>query len=163
MRQHEIRHRHRHPGRDRRPARSTTGSATAQQPLSGPPSVDGARVVLVGYFSAKERNFGALMDSAAVDLAARGARIVGRFVQRRGVSDGGVAKMGLPFSSRTLLRSGKVREVAAACEEARADAAVFVAPLTEPQRRALTVLLGCPTLSLVEALDADRPPGGTLG
>lgn len=112
--------------------------------------------MLVGYFSAKEKDFGALMDSAAAELAARGARIVGRFVQRRGVSDGGVAKMSLPFSSRTLLRSGKVREVAAACEEARADAAVFVAPLTELQRRTLTGLLGCAALSLVEAPEANR-------
>ncbi|MFD4314801.1 hypothetical protein [Streptomyces sp. NPDC058548] len=113
--------------------------------------------MLVGHFSAKEKNFGALMDSAARELTARGARVVGRFVQRRGVSDGGVAKMALPFSSRTLLRSGKVREVAAACEEARADAAVFVTPLTELQQRTLTVLLGCPALSLGTALDANRP------
>ncbi|WP_318210552.1 hypothetical protein [Streptomyces sp. SJL17-1] len=159
MRQHENRHR----GRDRRPARRTTGPAPAQPVQSNLPPVDGARVVLVGYFSAKEKHFGALMDAAAMALAARGARIVGRFVQRRGVSDGGVAKMALPFSSRTLLRSGKVREVASACEEVRADAAVFVTPLTELQQRTLTVLLGCPALSLVEALDGNRPLGGTLG
>ncbi|MFE5659595.1 hypothetical protein ACFQ9H_25770 [Streptomyces sp. NPDC056517] len=162
MRRHENRHRPR--GRGRRPARSTPGSAPAKPPpSSSPPSVDGARVVLVGYFSAKEKDFGALMDSAAWELAARGARIVGRLVQRRGVSDGGVAKMTLPFSSRTLLRSGKVREVAAACEEARADAAVFVTPLTELQRRTLTVRLGCPVLSLGEALDANRRTGGMPG
>ncbi|MFF5921021.1 hypothetical protein ACFY8C_22160 [Streptomyces flavochromogenes] len=154
MRQHENRHRPR--GRDGRSGRRITGSAPARPSSSSPPSVDGARVVLVGYFSAKEKDFGALMDSAAAELAARGARIVGRFVQRRGVSDGGVAKMSLPFSSRTLLRSGKVREVAAACEEARADAAVFVAPLTELQRRTLTGLLGCAALSLVEAPEANR-------
>ncbi|MFE5941338.1 hypothetical protein [Streptomyces sp. NPDC056480] len=97
------------------------------------------------------------MESAAAELTARGARIVGRFVQRRGVSDGGAAKMALPFSPRTLLRSGKVREVVAACEEARADAAVFVTPLTELQRRTLTARLGCPALSLGAALAANRP------
>ncbi|MET9536493.1 hypothetical protein ABZY16_03135 [Streptomyces sp. NPDC006553] len=125
MRRHEKRHRHR--GRDRRPARRTTGSAPAPPP-SSLPSVDGTRVVLVGYFSVKEKNVGALMDSAATELTARGARIAGRFVQRRGVSDGGAAKTALPFSSRTLLRSGKLREVAVACEAFRADAAVFVPP-----------------------------------
>ncbi|MDX2562045.1 hypothetical protein PV371_20600 [Streptomyces sp. TX20-6-3] len=153
MRRHENRRRFR--GHDRRPARRTTGSAPA--PPARLPSVAGTRVVLVGCFSAKERNFGALMDSAATELAARGARIVGRFVQRRGISDGGAAKMALPFSSRTLLRSGKVHEVAAACEEARADAVVVVTPLTELQERTLTVRLGRPALSLGAALAANRP------
>ncbi|MGW0765224.1 HflX-like GTP-binding protein [Streptomyces sp. NPDC002676] len=109
----------------------------------------------MGYFSAKEKDFATLMASADEELVARGAHVVGQIVQRRGVSDGGVQKMGLPYSSRTLLRYGKIREVAAACEQANADAVIFVASLTERQRRALTAILGRPAVSLSDILAAD--------
>jgi len=109
-------------------------------------------VVIVGYFSGRQKNSAALMDSAARELETRGARIVGRIVQRRGVSDGGVRKMSLPYSARTLLTHGKVREAALLCEKTAAGAAVFVPPLTPRQRRALTGMLGCPAVSLAEVL-----------
>ncbi|MFF8600027.1 hypothetical protein ACF065_25305 [Streptomyces sp. NPDC015232] len=115
----------------------------------------GADVVLVGFFSAKQKDFHALMTSAAAELAARGARIVEQIVQRRGVSDGGVQKMGLPYSSRTLLSHGKVREVAQACERADADVVIFLATLTERQQRVLTAMLGRPAVSLGDILTAD--------
>lgn len=95
------------------------------------------------------------MTSAATALVARGARVVAQFVQRRGVSDGGVRKMSLPYSSRTLLSYGKVREVAQACDQADADAVVFVAALTGRQQRALAGMLGCPAVSLSDVLAAD--------
>ncbi|MFB7241699.1 hypothetical protein ACFCYX_04395 [Streptomyces populi] len=110
--------------------------------------VTGADVMLVGFFSAKEKDFAALMDAAALRLTACGARVVGRIVQRRGVSDGGARKMALPYSSRTLLSSGKVREVAQSCERADADLVVFVASLTERQQHVLTGTLGRPVMSL---------------
>lgn len=115
----------------------------------------GADVLLVGYFSAKQKDFAALMASAAAELAARGVRVVDQKVQRRGVSDGGARKMGLPYSSRTLLSYGKVREVAEACDQADADAVIFVAPLTERQRRVLTAMLDRPAVSLSDILAAD--------
>ncbi|MET9677326.1 hypothetical protein ABZY68_30180 [Streptomyces sp. NPDC006482] len=139
-------------GRDRRPARRAAPASAGRG--ASPVELAGTRVVLVGYFSAKEKRFGALMDAAAAALTARGARVEGRIVQRRGVSHGGVAKMTWPFSSRTLLGSGKVREVAAACEAVEADAAVFVASLTEHQQCVLTELLGCRAVTLSEALAA---------
>ncbi|MFF3948335.1 hypothetical protein ACFYYN_26435 [Streptomyces sp. NPDC001902] len=147
--------------RDRRPARP--GRPGSGERRVAPVELAGAGVVVVGLFSAKEKDFAALMDAAAVELAARGARVVGRIVQRRGVSDGGVTKMALPYSSRTLLSYGKVREAAAVCEAADADAAVFVAPLTERQRRVLTGMLGCPAVSLSEVLATGRhrPPGSS--
>ncbi|QPK43405.1 hypothetical protein H4W23_01330 [Streptomyces gardneri] len=95
------------------------------------------------------------MASAATDLATRGARVVVQIVQRRGVSDGGVEKMGLAYSSRTLLSYGKVREVAQACDQANADAVIFVSSLTERQQRTLTEMLGCPAVSLSDILAAD--------
>lgn len=118
-------------------------------------TVAGADVVLVGYFSAKQKDFEALMTAAVSELAARGARVVEQIVQRRGVSDGGVRKMGLPYSSRTLLSYGKVREVAQTCDQAKADAVIFVASLTERQQRVLTAMLGRPAASLSDILTID--------
>ncbi|MEU2238622.1 hypothetical protein ABZ572_04350 [Streptomyces sp. NPDC018338] len=117
-------------------------------------TVSGARVVTVGYFSARERNHVALMDAADTELTALGARIVGRIVQRRGVSAGGAGKMALPHSSRTLLSSGKVRELAEACEATGADLVVFVAALTEHQQRVLAEVLGRPAVCLPTVLTA---------
>ncbi|MET7362443.1 hypothetical protein ABZS76_29000 [Streptomyces sp. NPDC005562] len=132
--------------RDRRLARHVPRERARCQPSQL--TAAGADVVLVGFFSAKQKDFEALMTSAAAGLAARGARIVGQMVQRRGVSDGGAQKMGLPYSSRTLLSYGKVREVAQACEQADADVVVFLTTLTERQQRALTAMLGSPAVSL---------------
>ncbi|MBC3840609.1 hypothetical protein GXW82_11100 [Streptacidiphilus sp. 4-A2] len=95
------------------------------------------------------------MASAAMRLAARGAQVVVQIVQRRGVSDGGVQKMGLPYSSRTLLSYGKVREAAQTCDRANADAVIFLASLTERQQRTLTDMPGRPALSLSDILTVD--------
>ena len=108
-------------------------------------------MVIVGYFSGKQKDWAELMDAAARELEARGARVVGRIVQRRGVSDGGAKKMALPYSSRTLLTYGKVREAAALCERTNADAAVFVGDLTQRQRRVLTGMLGCAAQAFTRA------------
>ncbi|MFJ4467633.1 hypothetical protein ACIP2X_09175 [Streptomyces sp. NPDC089424] len=139
--------------RDRRLARRVPPEAARHQ--ASRLTADGADVVLVGYFSAKQKNFETLMASAATELAAHGARVVVQIVQRRGVSDGEVQKMGLPYSSRTLLSYGKVREVAQACDQAHADAVIFAASLTERQKRALTALLGRPGASLSDILAAN--------
>ncbi|MEU6841876.1 hypothetical protein ABZ930_08400 [Streptomyces sp. NPDC046716] len=131
--------------RDRRPVRRV---GPVREPSPAVPVPQGADVVLVGFFSGKQRDFGALMDAAAEELARRGARVVGRIVQRRGVSAGGAARMTLPYSSRTLLSYGKVRETAALCARTRAEAAVFLCSLTDRQRRVLTRMLGVPAVSL---------------
>ncbi|MEU1866520.1 hypothetical protein [Streptomyces gardneri] len=139
--------------RDRRPARRVRPEPIQRQAFRlAAVDVD---VVLVGYFSAKQKDFETLMASAATDLATRGARVVVQIVQRRGVSDGGVQKMGLAYSSRTLLSYGKVREVAQACDQANAEAVIFVSSLTERQQRTLTEMLGRPAVSLSDILAAD--------
>ncbi|MFE9404863.1 hypothetical protein ACFYNY_24415 [Streptomyces sp. NPDC006530] len=115
-----------------------------------PALAEGSDVVLVGYFSGKQKDFAAVMDTAAQQATKHGVRVVGRIVQRRGVSDGGARKTALPYSSRTLLSYGKVREVAALCEQTDADAALFLSTLTERQRRVLTGMLGCPAVSLAD-------------
>jgi 50S ribosomal subunit-associated GTPase HflX len=119
--------------------------------LAPPSTLAGTDVVIVGYFSGKQKDFAALMDAAAEELTTRGAQVVGRIVQRRGVSGGGAKKMALPYSSRTLLSHGKTREAAALCERTHADAAVFLTSLTARQRHALTGILGCPVVSLADA------------
>ena len=85
-------------------------------------------MVIVGYFSGKQRDWAALLDAAARTLEERGARVVGRIVQRRGVSAGGAKKMALP------------------------DAAVFVGCLTQRQCLLLAGVLGCTAVSLADAL-----------
>jgi 50S ribosomal subunit-associated GTPase HflX len=118
--------------------------------------VAGTDVMLVGLFSGKDREVNAKLDLATARVEALGGRVVGRQVQRRGVSHGGVKRMGSPFSRTTLLNSGKVREVAEACRTHRVAAAIFVNPLTEQQRIALGDVFGCPVISsddLIEGRD----------
>ena len=138
---------------DRRPVRRvrTVGDRWPADPFV----LAGAGVVIVGYFSARQKGYASLMDAAVAEVTAHGGRVLGRAVQRRGVSRGGVRNMSLPFSSRTLLSYGKVREVAAVCAESGADAVVFLLPLTGRQRWALTEAFGCPAVSLADI----RPAG----
>ncbi|WP_433388732.1 hypothetical protein [Micromonospora sp. KLBMP9576] len=117
------------------------------------PPLDGADVVLVGLFSANEKQYEVRLDALAALVEAGGGRVVGRYVQRRGASDrwkerpGGAARMSQPFSRRTLLTHGKVREIAEACQKAEIDAVVFVNTLTDLQRSVLADVLGCLVLS----------------
>ncbi|WBB69156.1 hypothetical protein [Micromonospora sp. WMMD812] len=125
--------------------------------------LDGADVVLIGLFSAKEKQYEVRLDELAALAEGRGSRVVGRYVQRRGASDrwnerpGGAVRMSRPFSRRTLLTHGKLREIAAACRKADVDAAVFVNTLTHVQRTVLADILGC----LVFSGDDLAAPGGT--
>ena len=107
----------------------------------------GAEVVLVGLFSAKDRESENKLDLLASLVEAHGGQVVGRHVQRRGVSSGGADKMGDPFSRRTLLSPGRAREVADACRQRGAGVVVFANPLTDHQRAVLTDMFGCPVLT----------------
>ncbi|XVV10817.1 hypothetical protein ACQP2X_39150 [Actinoplanes sp. CA-131856] len=106
----------------------------------------GADVMLIGLFSAKNKQADTKLDLLAASVETLGGRVVGRQVQRQGVSRDGARKMALPFSRRILLSSGKVREVAHACRSAGVTIAVFVNPLTEHQRTILSDLFGCPVV-----------------
>jgi 50S ribosomal subunit-associated GTPase HflX len=123
--------------------------------------LDGADVVLIGLFSAKDKQYGVRLDELAAVAEARGSRVVGRHVQRRGASDrwkerpGGAARMSWPFSRRTLLTNGKIREIAEACRTADIDAAIFVNTLTPVQRTVLGDILGCLVFTS-DDLAADR-------
>jgi 50S ribosomal subunit-associated GTPase HflX len=121
-----------------------------------PTALADANVALIGLFSGKDKDFGARLDQLASLVEARGGRVVGRHVQRRGVSHGGVAKMTAPFSRRTLLSPGKTREVAQACRATGVDVAVFVNPLTEHQRTVLADVFGCLVISGEDLVTRDR-------
>ena len=107
----------------------------------------GADVMLVGLFSAKDKAVDTKLDVLAASVETLGGRVVGRQVQRRGVSRGGARKMASPFSRRTLLSPGKVREVADACRSAGATVAVFLNPLTAHQRTVLGDIFECRVVS----------------
>ncbi|MFD9035276.1 hypothetical protein ACFVZW_29685 [Streptomyces sp. NPDC059567] len=140
--------------RDRRPARRARVGAAGSTALPDV-VVAGSGVVLVGFFSARRKDFGALMEAAAGEVTARGGEVVGEFVQRRGVSRGGARLLGVPYSLRTVLGSGKVREVVELCGRTGADAVVFVTPLTDHQRLVLADVFSRPVASLADVL---RPP-----
>ena len=110
------------------------------------PELRHARVILVGYFSGKDKLYAGRMAAATTRLTAAGAQVIVQFVQRRGVSHGGVAKMSWPLARRTLISAGKVREIALFRQQSDADAVVFVNSLTEHQRTVLTAAFGCPVL-----------------
>jgi 50S ribosomal subunit-associated GTPase HflX len=112
--------------------------------------ISGADVVLVGFFSARQKDFARQMDDAAGRVASLGGRVVARLVQRRGVSHGGVALMSRPFSRKTLVSEGKAREIAAACDAHGAAAVVFLNPLSSHQAQALAEFFGQPVVSISE-------------
>ena len=116
--------------------------------LGQPASVlTGVDVMLVGLFSAKDKTVDARLDLLAATVEAHGGQVVCRYVQRRGVSHGGAAKMSMPYSRRTLLSPGKAGELARACRTAGIGVAVFVNPLTKHQRAVLADMFGCPVLA----------------
>lgn len=115
---------------------------------NAPQVISGADVVLVGFFSAKQKDYNKQMDDAAGRVASLGGHVVARFVQRRGVSDGGVAVMSRPFSRRTVVSRGKASEIAVACNECDAAAVVFLNPLSPHQEDVLSGVFGRPVGSI---------------
>jgi 50S ribosomal subunit-associated GTPase HflX len=113
-------------------------------------------VVLVGLFSAKVRDYQAQIDALEARITALGVHVQGRFIQRRGVSDGGVRLLTSPLSPRFLIGPGKLEQVAAACLAEDIDAVVFLNDLTPHQRRSLSARLGRPVLTQIDIGDG-RP------
>jgi hypothetical protein len=148
--------------RDRLPARRDQGSGDARR--SNLRVISGADVVLVGFFSARQKDYATQMDDAAGRVASLGGRVVARLVQRRGVSDGGVAVMSRPLSRKTVVSEGKAREVAAACDAHGAAAVVFLNPLSLRQEQTLAELFGRPVVSICEAdITTPQAPGTPPG
>jgi hypothetical protein len=124
--------------------------------------LDEAEVLIAGLFSSKRKDHADLMNGLAAEVTAMSAQIVGRLVQRRGISGnkkgrspGGKANMERPYSSRTLVSNGKLREIAAARVNSNASAVVFFNELTTRQRTVLTEVLGCPVFSRTDLQHLD--------
>ncbi|SCL23970.1 GTP-binding GTPase N-terminal [Micromonospora pallida] len=111
-------------------------------------------VVLVGLFSAKDRDYQAHLEAVEARVTALGGQVLERFAQRRGVSDGGVRLMTAPLSRRFLVGRGKLAEIATTCSSRDVDAVVFVNDLNDYQRRWLSTRLERPVLTRA---DLDQP------
>ncbi|GAB2962954.1 hypothetical protein GCM10027280_59830 [Micromonospora polyrhachis] len=107
-------------------------------------------VILVGLFSAKVRDYQNQLDTLDAEVTALGGRVLARFVQRRGVSAGGVRLLASPLSRRFLIGRGKLEQVAAAGKSFDVDAVVFVNELTTYQRRWLSARFGRLVLTLAD-------------
>ncbi|WP_131831561.1 hypothetical protein [Pseudofrankia asymbiotica] len=110
----------------------------------------------MGLFSARDRDYQARLDVLDARVTALGGQVLERFVQRRGVSDGGVRLMTTPLSRRFLIGPGKLEEIATACSTKNIDAVIFVNDLNAYQRRWLSTRLGRPVLTQTDLdLSAD--------
>jgi 50S ribosomal subunit-associated GTPase HflX len=88
----------------------------------------GRRVVIVGLFSAKDKGAEAAMRELEAAVVRAGNVVVGRVVQRRGVSrsrtPGGARRMDAPMNAATYIGTGKAEEVAELCRRFDADLVV---------------------------------------
>lgn len=149
-----------HAGRREPHSRRRQPAGGARRRPAGPPVVPelaGRTVLVAGLFPAKARDHAEVMASLAAQLAAHGAVVAGSFVQRRGVSSGGVRAMYRPYSATTLLGSGKLRELAVARAAEHAGAVIFANRLTRRQRTHLADALGCPVIDRTD-LAPTAPP-----
>jgi 50S ribosomal subunit-associated GTPase HflX len=123
--------------------------------------LDRAKVIVAGLFSAKVEDYERQLHELSAVIRAHGAEVAATFVQRRGVSDGGVAAMDKPYSRRTLMTAGKVDEIAAACRALNVHAVIFVNDLTAHQRETLAEACDCPVLSATDLAPAPVDPSET--
>ncbi|MBK8257857.1 MAG: hypothetical protein IPK82_34965 [Polyangiaceae bacterium] len=115
----------------------------------------GKRVLVVGLLSPRVDAVHE-MDQFALHLRQLGATVVGRLVQRRGVSrsnrPGGAraARLQRPLQLSTFLGSGKVRELKELCEATHAELIVVMNRLTPTQRRTLEEITDLPVCDAVD-------------
>jgi hypothetical protein len=130
------------PGGGARPVRVLREPST----LRAMERLAGRRVVVAGLFSAKLPDPEARLEHLAGRVRAGSGTVVGQVLQRRGVSrarrPGGVQRLEQPLSKKTLLGSGKARELAVLCQTTGADLVLFWNPLTPRQRETLEGLTG---------------------
>jgi hypothetical protein len=100
-------------------------------------SVTGCRVFVCALLSARVKNPRSILDAVVIQLEREGAFIVGRMLQRRGVSrsrlPGGAAKMDKPLTQRGLFSRGKLKEWAAMTKSSRAEILIIHNAITNGQ------------------------------
>ena len=116
----------------------------------------GVRVVVCALVSARVEAPEALLDTMTGELERAGAVVVGRMLQRRGVSrsrrPGGAAKMDQPMG-RGLFSDGKVAELAALTRANQASLLIVQNAITAGQRRVLATATACVVYSVKPASD----------
>ncbi len=122
--------------------------------MSPNPNLSGATCIVAALVSAKDKSAIARVDEIEADLVQRGAVVVGRLIQRRGVSKGGVKKMGQPLSPTTVISSGKTRELAQLAATQNADTIVFLNDLKTTQASRLSEITSCRVLDAKHAARA---------
>ncbi len=113
--------------------------------------LNGERVIIAALVSAKDATAADRLDRLEGDLDVARATVVGRLVQRRGVSrastPGGASRMNAPMNPATVIGTGKVRELAQLAAEHQATVIVFVNRLTPSQLTKLELATGCRVVS----------------
>lgn len=87
-------------------------------------------------------------------IVGRGDEVVGKLLQRRGVSrskiQGGSKRMDMPLTQRTLFGPGKTQELAALAQFAEASHLLIFNSITDGQRLALAGLTGTEVYSFTD-------------
>jgi len=113
--------------------------------------VRGARCVLAGVISVKDKDAPARLDELEAMLRRAGAIVLARVVQRRGVSRGrnhaSAMNTRAVMSVATVLGSGKTKELTDVVQREDADTVVFLNPLRTAQAARIASLTGCRVLS----------------
>jgi 50S ribosomal subunit-associated GTPase HflX len=122
-------------------------------------SIEGERVVLVALLPARA-DLAIELEALAEQVRSAGGVVVGRVVQRRGVSrsarPGGVAdaRAAVPMNRTTYIGSGKALELQQLCAAQRPDLLVFYNRLDGTQRRTLERITNTP---VIDRYDLPRP------
>jgi len=118
-------------------------------------TIKGKRCLLVGLFSMKEDGIDTKINDVTALVEEKGALVVGRLIQRRGVSrskkPGGSKNMNMPMSAATFIGQGKAKELEALVISENAEIVVFLNILSGTQKRNLSEQTGCKILECMVA------------
>jgi 50S ribosomal subunit-associated GTPase HflX len=113
--------------------------------------VRGVRCVVAGVISVRDKTAPQRLDDLESELERLGAVVVGRVVQRRGVSrarnHASAMNLDAVMTAATVLGSGKTHELVAVVAEQHADLVVFLNALKSSQAARLASLAGCRVVS----------------
>lgn len=112
--------------------------------------VSGRKIIIAALMSAKVNDPETVLAGHADKLVSKGGIVVGRVLQRRGVSKskrpGGARRLEAPLHAATYFGTGKVREIAGLRRATSADLVVVCASLSPSQLSNLEHSVGCPVL-----------------
>jgi GTPase len=130
-------------------------------------NIENKKIIIAGLISYKmavsENSFYELENY----IQDKGGEIVGKLLQRRGVSRskiaGGAKKLHQPLDSSTFIGKGKSDELKELCNKTKSDMVVFINKLKKTQIEKLSILTGCEVIYLSEFLLSSVPPKSEFG